>query len=191
MARKGFFGDISGCCQHLPGLQVVNMKPKDENMRYRQEIKVDNNPFSLIIGIVMLAVFFMALFYLARFVFTILYYLSPVLFVAALIIDYKVVLGYLQWLGGLFRRNPIIGILAIVLSVVGFPVLAAFLLGKALVKKRVRDAQDEAQRAREGEYADFEELEIEDEPEPKQPLRQASPRSEAPHTNQYDDFFKE
>ena len=160
-------------------------------MRQRKEINVESNPFSAIIGIVMLVLLLAALFYLARFVFTILYYLSPLLIIAALIVNYKVVLGYVQGLIKLVRRNPLGGIGAIVLSILAFPLVAVFLLGKALVKKRIEEAQSEAQRAREGEYADFEELEIEDEIEIEELPPKAEPQREKRASNQYDDFFKE
>ena len=160
-------------------------------MRQRKEINVESNPFSAIIGIVMLVLLLVALFYLARFVFTILYYLSPLLIIAALIVNYKVVLGYVQGLIKLVRRNPLGGIGAIVLSILAFPLVAVFLLGKALVKKRIEEVQSEARRAREGEYADFEELEIEDEIEIEELPPKAEPQREKRASNQYDDFFKE
>ncbi len=158
-------------------------------MRYRQEFKVEGNPFSSIFGIIFIVLFLLGLYFIARFVFTILYYLSPILLIATLILDYRVVVGYIQWLIGLTKKNPLMGIGAIALSVLGFPVLAAFLLGKALLKKRVKQAEAEARKAREGEYVEFEELDMEDEPVE---LPEVEPRpGRKQDTNQYDDFFKE
>lgn len=158
-------------------------------MRYRQEFKVEGNPFSSIFGIIFIVLFLLGLYFIARFVFTILYYLSPVLLIATLIIDYRVVVGYIQWLIGLTKQNPLMGVGAIALSVLGFPVLTAFLLGKALLKKRVKQAEAGARKAREGEYVEFEELDIEDEPVE---LPEVEPRpGRKQDTNQYDDFFKE
>lgn len=158
-------------------------------MRYRQEFKVEGNPFSSIFGIIFIVLFLLGLYFIARFVFTILYYLSPILLIATLILDYRVVVGYIQWLAGLTKQNPLMGIGAIALSVLGFPVLAAFLLGKALLKKRVKQAEAEARKAREGEFVEFEELDMEDEPVE---LPEVEPRpGRKQDTNQYDDFFKE
>jgi hypothetical protein len=170
--------------------QVV-IENRSKKMRQRRDFKIESNPFSAFIGIAMLVLFLVALFYLARFVFTILYYLSPILIIAALIVNYKVVLGYAQWLIRLVRRNPLGGIGAMVLSILGFPLVAAFLLGKALIKKRLDEVQSEARRAHEGEYADFEELEIEDEIEIEELPQKAEPQREPRASNQYDDFFKE
>ncbi len=132
--------------------------------------------------------FLLGLFYVARFIFTILYYLSPIMIVAALIVDYKTVVGYGQWLVAQVKRNPLIGIGAILLTVLAFPLVSLFLLGKALFKKKVREVEQEAQQQRQGEYIEYEELDSEaidldrlqerrrEEPEPRR-------------RSNYDDFF--
>ena len=132
-------------------------------------------------------------FIIARFIFNILYYLSPILLIATLIVDYKVVLGYVQWLIGLVKQSPLMGIGAIVLSALGFPVLTAFLLGKALFKKRIKQAQAEVRRTREGEFVEYEELEEEiqqDEPIKLPEAEELQPRQKR-DPNQYDNFFQE
>ena len=111
--------------------------------------------------------------------------------VAALIIDHKVVLGYVKWVIGLLRENLLLGIGATVLSIVGFPVLSAFLLGKALLKKQVKKAQEEAEAPHKGEYIEFEELDSE--PLELPPIEKAEKKQErkAKQDNQYDEFFEE
>ena len=107
--------------------------------------------------------------------------------------DYKVVLGYVQWLIGLVKQSPLMGIGAIVLSALGFPVLTAFLLGKALFKKRIKQAQAEVRRTREGEFVEYEELEEEiqqDEPIKLPEAEELQPRQKR-DPNQYDNFFQE
>ncbi|MCB0546539.1 MAG: hypothetical protein KDD19_03070 [Phaeodactylibacter sp.] len=162
-------------------------------MGYRKEINFNNNnPFSSITGILLVVLFLVVLYFIARAIFTILYYLSPVMIVAALIVDYRVVLGYFKWLGGLLRDNLLLGIGAILLSVLGFPVLSAFLLGKALFKRQVKKAraQEEVRAPGDGEYIEFEELE--DEPLelpriPKQEKPREQPKKKDSH---YDEFFE-
>ncbi|MCB0569555.1 MAG: hypothetical protein KDC66_07325 [Phaeodactylibacter sp.] len=159
-------------------------------MRYRKNINIEGNPFSSFFGIIFIVLFLVGLYFLARFIFTILYYLSPILLIATLIVDYKVVVRYVQWLIALVRQNPLMGAGSIALSVLGFPVLAAFLLGKALFKKRVKQAQADAIRSREGEFVDFEELEMPDDVDAELPRVEPQPRQK-PDTTPYDDFFKE
>ena len=158
-------------------------------MRYRKEINFNNNnPFSSLTGIVLVVLFLVALYFIARAIFTILYYLSPLMIVAALIVDHKVVIGYLKWVVGLLRDNLLLGIGAIVLSVLGFPVLSAFLLSKALFKRQVKKAQDEAQAPREGEYIEFEELDSEPLELPR--IEKEEKKQEPPQQDsRYDEFF--
>ncbi|MCB0596188.1 MAG: hypothetical protein H6557_16675 [Lewinellaceae bacterium] len=161
-------------------------------MRYRKEINFNNNtPFSSITGILLVVLFLVTLYFIARAIFTILYYLAPIMIVAALIIDHKVVLGYVKWVIGLLRENLLLGIGATVLSIVGFPVLSAFLLGKALLKKQVKKAQEEAEAPHKGEYIEFEELDSE--PLELPPIEKAEKKQErkAKQDNQYDEFFEE
>lgn len=131
-------------------------------MQYRSEFNSNSsNPFNSIFSIIMIILVMLGLFFIARFIFTILMYLSPIMLVAALLLDYKVVTGYAQWVYGLLKKNPILGIGSILLTVIGFPVVSLFLLGKALFRKRVRDAQEEATRQRDGHYIEYEELDSE------------------------------
>ncbi len=158
-------------------------------MRYRKEFNFNNNnPFSSITGIVLVVLFLVALYFIARAIFTILYYLSPIMIIAALILDYRVVLGYGKWLIGLLKENPLLGVGAVVLSVLGFPVLSAFLLGKALFKNQVKKAQEGARQAREGDYIEYEELDN----EPLElPRAEKAEKKQERQDNRYDEFFEE
>lgn len=117
-----------------------------------------NNPLSALAGLLIFVVVLVALFMLARFVFRILAFLSPALIIAALILDYKTVTGFGKWLIDQVRSNPLLGIAAIVLTVLGFPLVSAFLAGKALLTRNVRKAREEQEQQQRGEYIDFEEL---------------------------------
>jgi len=117
-----------------------------------------DNPWSTIIGVAVIVLFILGLFWALRMAFTLLYYLSPVLLIAALIIDYKVVLDYFKWLRDTFRRNAISGVIIGILSVVGFPVLSAYFLTRALLKKQVKKAKAEYERKRDGDLVEYEEL---------------------------------
>lgn len=96
---------------------------------------------------------------LARFVFRILAFLSPIMLIAALIIDYSVVTDYLKWVRNTFRRDAIAGVIIGILSVIGFPVLSGYFLARALLKKQVKKAKAEYERRRDGDLVEYEELE--------------------------------
>lgn len=107
-------------------------------------------------------VFLIGMFYVAQFVFRILYFLAPFMLIATLIINYRVVTGYLQWVLALVKRNPVMGIGAGILTVLGFPIVSAFLLVKAIMLKKVDQAQEKARIRREGELIDYEEVDSEE-----------------------------
>lgn len=154
------------------------------------------NPFSSITGIILAVLFFLLLFYLTKIVFQILWFLSPLIFIASLIIDHTVFLGYVKWIGGLLKSNILVGIGAIALSAFLFPLTASFFLGKALFRKKVKEARKEYENKVQGELIEFEEIvEEEDEfsdealrlpPMEKEPTPR---RREKPKGNEYDDLF--
>lgn len=123
-----------------------------------KEINFGKNPLNLIVGLVVLIVVMLGLFRLANLIFQLLYYVAPILLIAALVLDHKVVIGYGKWVVSLLNKNPIMGIGAILMTIFGFPVVTAFLLGKILFKRQVSKVQKAATEAREGELVDFEEL---------------------------------
>ena len=109
-------------------------------------------------GLIFLVLFFVMLFFLAKGIFTILSWAAPVLIIAALLINYQTVLGFLKYLWKLLLRKPLAGILAIILSVLGFPIVSGFLFGKAILDRRVKRIQSEIRRHHEGELVDYEEV---------------------------------
>lgn len=127
----------------------------------KSDFRINGRKINPIFGILITVLFLVALFMLARFIFRILYFLSPLALIATLIIDYRVVLRFFQQLAGLVRRNALLGAGAILLSVLGFPIVTAYLLIKAIFNRRVRQMEEEATRRREGEYIEYEELDTE------------------------------
>lgn len=118
-----------------------------------------DNPWKAIIGVAVIVTFLVGLFMLARFVFTLMYYLSPIMLIAALIIDYRVILDYLKWVRNTFRRDNISGVLIGIVSIIGFPILSAYFLANALLKKQVKKVKTAYERQRNGDLVEYEELE--------------------------------
>ncbi len=151
-----------------------------------------NSPFSGLVGIVIGILFFIAMFWFVQIVFRILWFLLPVILIATAIIDYTVITGYLSWIGKLFQRNAIAGIAMTVLTFIGAPVIGLVLLGRALFRKKVKEVQAEAERQREGEYVEYEDLSSETmELPPIKPQPQKKPQAPpATEGSDYDELFK-
>jgi len=119
------------------------------------------NPIGNWVGIIMIAVVLIGLFIVGRAIFNMLYFIAPILLVATLIIDYKVVLSYVKQLGGLFAKNPLYGIGASALTFFFYPVVFVVLLFRAFTGKKIRQFQANAEQERQGEFVEYEELDEE------------------------------
>jgi len=144
----------------------------------------EGSPFSAILGIVGMVLGLILLLFIARFIFRILWFLSPILLIGALIVDYKGVINFGKWLIALFKRDTILGVVATILTIFGFPIVAGFLLGKGLFKRRAKEKRMEQKRQREGELVDFEELD-------SKPLELKELEKDEEEGSAYDDMFKE
>ena len=164
---------------------------------FRKQGTSSGNPFNSITSVILMVIALIAIFYIARFIFRILWFVAPVILIAALIVDYKTVLGYLKWVGSLFQKNPVMGIAVTVLSALGFPLVSGFLLMKGLLKKKVKEAQATREAQIKGEFVDYEEI-VDDESlelpplkDPKdQPIQiKKDPSKSQQSGNEYDHLF--
>jgi len=155
----------------------------------RREYRFDsnNNPFSSVLGVIFMVLALVALFIVARFIVRILYFVAPLILIAAAIVDYKVIVDYVKWLVRLTKKNTLMGIGSIALSVIFYPFVGIFLLGKALFKRRVRQAEEEQRQMQEGEYIDFEDV---SDDRLELPRMEKSERKEEKKDDRYDQFFE-
>ncbi len=110
------------------------------------------------LGIILLVAFFVGIFFILQGVFFVLKWVAPALLVAAFIIDRSVVINYVKWLGKLVRSNPLMGIGAILLSLLGYMVVCPYLFAKALFKKKIKEVTQEFEKKQQGEFIDYEEI---------------------------------
>jgi hypothetical protein len=120
-----------------------------------QQFQIRGNGF---FGLIAVVLFFVVLFFLVKGLFKILTFAAPVLIIAALLINYRTVLGFLKYLWNLLLRKPLMGILAIILSILGFALVSGFLFGKSILDRRIRLYQTELKKRTEGELVDYEEI---------------------------------
>lgn len=111
-----------------------------------------------IVGLVFFALALWAAFFLFKSIFSILAWAAPILFIAALIINHKLVLSYGKMLVVLLKRNTLVGILAIILTFVAFPVVAALLFAMALMNKKADSILKEEIQKKEGIPTDYTEI---------------------------------
>jgi predicted membrane protein len=142
-----------------------------------------NHWFGLIFMIMVLVV----IFFILRGVFQILSWAAPFLFILALIINYKTVIGYGAMLLRLLKDRTLLGVLAVILTIVGFPVVAAYLFGRSLVDRKIRLLGREYEKQRENEYVDFEDVTSEND---EDILELPDMKEEKQKRSDYDDFFE-
>ncbi len=136
-------------------------------MQPRNTNSSPGNPTNIIVGVLGLILILAGLYYITRLVMWILGLLTPLFLIGALIIDYRVFINYGKMIARWMKKNPIVGIVAIIFSIVGIPLLAPFLFGKAWFNRKVRKMTENMTNQREGQFIEYEEVPEEQEPLPE------------------------
>lgn len=130
------------------------------------------SPFGTVLVLLFLALFLVGMFLFFGAMLRLLYFIGPVLLLLAVVLDYKAVLGYLGVLGLRIKQRPIEGILVLGLNILVYPLVAVYLLGQILIRRRLSAYEQDMRRGAEGELTDYEELDS----RPIPPGRQLSKR---------------
>ncbi len=144
------------------------------------------NTQSTILTILGLVLFIMALGWLIRGIFTILAIIAPILLIITVIIDHRIVLNYGKWLLKLLKNNTVVGVLATLLTIAGFPVVCFLLFGRAMLQRKVKQLENEYRAERDGSYTEYEVIEDEVQELPLPPLEKESPLDK---TSDYERLF--
>jgi hypothetical protein len=146
------------------------------------------NTGSIIIGAVVMIIAFVLLLSLAQLTYKLLTFIAVPLLIATAIIDYKVIVGFFNWVVNIGKRNLLFGLGLGVLSLVLYPLTASILFGRAFLTWRFKKAMEEReeeltqQQPRLGEYIEYEEM-----PKPRQRIKE----KRVDNNNNYDQFFDE
>ena len=152
--------------------------------------RIDVNPLNALPIILILIAVFVGLWFVAKSIFFVLSYVAPVLLIAALAINHKVVVNYGTFLWNLLKKNPVMGVVGVLLSFFFFPVVCLFLFGKAMLYRKVDTLKKEFEAKHgggttEGEYTEYEEIEL-----PKEEKRIELPRRPLQEKqNEYEELF--
>lgn len=109
-------------------------------------------------AVLFLVLFVVAMYYILKGLFYLLYFTAPVMLIALLIIDHKIFLNHFKGVFNKIRQNPAVGILSLILQVIGLPFVLAYLLMKALFVRKLRSVEDRIRTQREGEFVEFEDV---------------------------------
>jgi hypothetical protein len=139
-------------------------------------------------GIVFFILFLVGVYMLIQGIYTLLYYASPFLLIGALLVDYKSVLNYGKWIVKQLQSNPILGIGIILINVLVFPFVCAFLFAKSLFKKKIRDITKDMEAEQEGQFIEYEEVKTERLELPPMPKKEPQKRTD---TDSYEQLFED
>ncbi len=126
----------------------------------------------------------LALYWLAKGVFTILTWAFPIMLIATAVINYRVLLGYGRWVVDNFKRSPIIGIVIAILTVMAYPFVGLFLLYRAISSKS-KPEEPNPKEAVAGDYIKYEKVEQEEDFLDLSDIEKSKPEIK----NRYDELF--
>ncbi len=151
-----------------------------------------NSPFGFFVPLIILAIFFATLYFLARGIFWLFSYLAPVFLIATLIIDYKVIVDFFKFIWKLLKEKTLFGIAAVVLTIFGYPFVSAYLFFKALSSRTIKNVQKKMEEEQ-NTFTEFEEVVDEDttflELPPLNSKKRENSKQQA-KPSEYDDMFK-
>lgn len=115
--------------------------------------------FGPIIGLIL---FLVIAYFVIKGLFTILAIAAPFLLLLAAILDHTVIIDFGKFIFKMLKENPIFGLVAIVLTIVGYPVVFGYLFAKAWMRRRMKKYGEQVQKER-NRYDEYEEVKAEKE----------------------------
>lgn len=157
----------------------------------------NKNPFGFIGSLVMLVVGLFLAYLVVKGIFTLLFWLSPLILIAGIAIDPKGALKAGKSLINLSMKNPLIPIAVVILCALWFPLIGilgalggGFLLTKALVKKKISKVFNQnAPQQEEEKFVEYEDV-TEDESFLELPDIEKEKQTSQKSGNEYDNLFE-
>jgi len=159
------------------------------------------NPFGWIGSVLMLAMVLIIGYIIVKGIFTLLFWLSPILFIAGVAIDPKGAWNTGKSFFRYAKKNPLVPIAIVILSALWFPLVpgvlvaltGTFLLIKTLVKRKIKKVFNPEGRVQEKEvFIEYEDVTEEEEEESYLELPEAhkEPEKSRRTGNEYDNLFE-
>jgi len=121
-------------------------------MAIYREFRVGNNggPFGFLLPLLMLSAVIFIFYLFFKGLYYVLNYVTPVLLVLTLLIDWKVIWHFLIYLWQSLRQQPFFGVVLVALTVVAYPFVSGYLFFKAvlnlIIRRKLKQMQQNANR---------------------------------------------
>jgi len=146
------------------------------------------NPLAGFIALIFIVFMIWLVFNFVKGLFSILSLLAIPLFVLALVFNYRVVGDYFKFIFNLIKKDPAKGALASIGTVIGYPVVAAWLFFKAFATRKFARKNKEKKP---GEFIGYEEVEDDEDFLELPEIVGTKVKDEKSKTNaDYDDLFE-
>ena len=109
-----------------------------------------------LVSILIFVLFIVMTFYIARWIYFFLLWASPIIIILTALIDHKVFVDFGNRLWKTFQRSPLSGVLLSAAYIIAFPLVSVYLLAKAFLNRKLKNAQSGFARRKEDEFADYE-----------------------------------
>jgi hypothetical protein len=151
---------------------------------------VQGSPMGTFGAILTLALVLFGIYFLIKGAYFVLGIIAPVLLIATLIMDHKVVTNYLKFLFETIKKNPVMGLVFTLLTVLGAPFVAGYLFAKAWMKRSLKKYMvEQPGQEKYSEYEEVKEIVVEDEDFLILPEIEKAPKEVKKDTNDYEDLF--
>ena len=159
-----------------------------------------NNPFGSIMSLLIFVGILALLFFLVTGFVKLLYLVAPVLLIATMLINYRVVADYVTGVFDTFRTDVLFGIVKVVFSFLCYPFVIGWLFAKAMFYRKVNSLKKDMaqQRGHKNEaqnntqYAEYEEIstDLDINEKPEKPIILDLPKPKDKLRDDFDQLFK-
>lgn len=156
-------------------------------MSYRQYSYSSNGATGFVLFIIVLILLFAGLYFLFKGIFWLFTVLAPILFILTIILNFRVVLNFIEFVIARFKTNILVGILFVILTIIFYPLVTGYLFFKAFGSWYLKYKMKKIAKERYVEYEDLED------PYPDDFLELPNHTDEKPKpkaSNDYDQLFK-
>jgi predicted membrane protein len=166
-----------------------------------------NNPFGSIINLLIFLAILAGAYFLIGGALKLLYLAAPVLLIATLVINYRIVADYAIDVFETFRTDILWGAVKVAFTILCYPLVIGWLFAKSLIYRKVGKLKQQFEEqvkatnpnfgaqtsGHDPEFADFEELssdKLDLDKKPETPIILQLPKTKDKPTDDYDHFFK-
>lgn len=159
-----------------------------------------NNPFGSILSLLIFVGILVFLFFVVTSFVKLLYLVAPVLLIATLLINYRVVADYVTGVFDTFRTDVLFGVVKVLFSVFCYPFVIGWLFAKAMFYRKVNTLKKDMEQqmgtmsntTNDTQYAEYEELssDLDINTKPEKPIILDLPKPKDKTRDDFDQLFK-